>query len=126
MKIKPFQPQVQSLNKTPQTSKASENKGSGLVDAVQDFFQYTSRDSDPHETFVGRLGLDFKHAAPFAAKLGGTGAAIGLAAGLAVGGAVLLPLVGGVGGVMAATLIADKADNARDMKELAAIAGWNS
>lgn len=94
--------------------------------AIKDFFTYTSRDSDPHEGFFEQIGKDMAHAAPFAAKLTAAGVLAGLGTGLLVGSAVAMPIVGGVAGLMTSSLIADKADNARDMKTLAAIAGWTN
>ena len=126
MNINTSQPHPSLSKPNRVTGKTAGAERQGILDSVKDLFSYTSRDADPHESFVGRIGKDMKHAAPFTAKLGAAGATLGLAAGIAVGSTVLLPVIGGVSGFVAATMIADKADNARNMKELAAIAGWRS
>jgi hypothetical protein len=118
----------QNLSTRTQRPAQEQPEGNPVVNVAKDFFTYTSRESDPHEGFVYGLVQDVKHSFPFTAKLGATGAAAGIALGaigLTLGSALVLPVVGGVAGLALGTHLSDKADSARNMKQLAAIAGWS-
>ncbi len=110
-------PRSQSAN-----AKASESKSEAKPGIVEDFFSYTPREPNYRtEGFLYTVGKDFVHSMPFMAKIGGVGAALGLGMSLAVGGAAVLPVLGGVVGVGLASHIADTATTARDMAHLGAI-----
>ena len=114
-----------SLSSGSKVTPKKAGKESSVGGGIKDFFTYTPREADSHERFFQRLGMDLKHSAPFVAKIGAVGVGAGLLAGALIGASALLAIGGGVAGMLTAASIADKATSARDMKELAGIAGWN-
>lgn len=122
MKTSSISPQTFTQTRKPAAAPAKKEESN----FVKDFFTYTPREADSHEPFFYRLGQDIKHSAPFTAKVVGLGIAGGLLLGATLGSIVALPVMGGLAGIAAATTIVDEATNARDMKELAAIAGWTN
>ena len=122
MKTNAVSPKIHTQARKSATAPAAKEE----TNFVKDFFTYTPREADSHEPFFYRLGQDFVHSIPFTAKGAGVGAAGGLLLGAAVGAMVAVPVIGGIAGIVAATRIVEKATDARNMKELAGIAGWTS
>lgn len=121
MNIRGITPQTLTPSQRSANAPAAKEEGGNFM---KDFFSYTARDSDPHESFFGEMRRDFVHSMPFTAKVASLGAAGGLLLGSLVGAAVLLPVAGGVAGFVAAQNIVDKATWARDMRHLAGVARW--